>query len=143
MTTAGHCLCGAIRYQFEGAPEEALHCHCDDCRRHTGSGIATFVMVKRAVLRFTAAQPQIYLSSPGVERAFCGRCGSPIYYTSDRRPEILDLFVGTLDDPAQAKPWCHVQVDEQLPWLDVHDTLPRYARFRRNAEPIRHGPKPG
>jgi hypothetical protein len=141
MTTTGHCLCGAVAYAFDGAPVEALHCHCEDCRRHTGAPIATFVMVERAKLRFTKAAPNEFISSPGVRRSFCGRCGTPIAYASDRRPDIVDLFAGTLDDPSAVKPSCHVQVDAQVPWLEVLDELPRFARFRGGAEPIRHGPK--
>ncbi|MFZ2005552.1 MAG: hypothetical protein WB697_12720 [Stellaceae bacterium] len=30
--TTGRCLCGAIRYEFRGAPEWVVHCHCDSCR---------------------------------------------------------------------------------------------------------------
>jgi hypothetical protein len=83
----------------------------------------------------------VFASSPGVRRSFCGRCGSPIGYESDRRPEIVDLFAGTLDDPASIKPRCHVFVAEQMPWLEMLDDLPRFERSRRGAEPVRHGPK--
>jgi len=33
----GGCLCGAIRYEYDGEPGPANYCHCADCRRCTGS----------------------------------------------------------------------------------------------------------
>jgi len=29
----GGCLCGAIRYQVNGLPFDADHCHCSQCRK--------------------------------------------------------------------------------------------------------------
>src|SRR5262249_57283336 len=87
--TTGRCLCGAVRYEFEGEPEETLHCHCESCRRHTSSPVATFVMVKASDLRFTKARPKEFASSAGVLRSFCSRCGSPIGLRSDRAREIV------------------------------------------------------
>jgi hypothetical protein len=141
MTTAGRCLCGAIQYEFQGEPVEAVHCHCESCRRQTSSFVATFVMVPRTALRFTRGQPKEFASSPGVCRSFCGECGSPIAYRTERRPDIVDLFAGTLADPVFVSPSCHVHAEEQLPWFEVLDDLPRYAQSSRGATPLRHGPR--
>jgi len=139
--TTGRCLCAAVQYEYEGVPEEVIHCHCESCRRHTSSPVATFVMVKASMLKFTQGQPKEFGSSPGVRRSFCAECGSPIAYRSDRRPEIVDLYVGTLDDASVAAPWCHVHSGEQLAWFEILDELPRFEGSRRGASPIRHGPR--
>jgi hypothetical protein len=137
----GRCLCGDIRYEYWGAPVEILHCHCESCRRHTSCPITTFVCVAKGAFRFTAGTPTTYASSPGVRRTHCGRCGSPIAYASDRHPDQIDLYVGTLDEPAAAQPTCHVHAAEQLPWFETTDALPRYERERRGATPVRYGPR--
>jgi hypothetical protein len=118
-----------------------LHCHCESCRRQTSSPVATFVMVPRSALRFTRGQPKEYASSPGVRRSFCAECGSPIAYRTDKRPDIVDLFAGTLADPATVAASCHVHAAEQLGWFEMLDDLPRYAQGSRNATPMRHGPR--
>lgn len=33
----GGCLCGAVRYRYDGPVGPATYCHCSDCRRATGS----------------------------------------------------------------------------------------------------------
>jgi hypothetical protein len=141
QTVRGRCLCGDIRYEYRGDPTATLHCHCESCRRHTSAPVATFVCVAKATFRFLGATPTTYVSSPGVRRSHCGRCGSPIAYESDRHPEQIDLYVGTLEDPAIAQASCHVHVAEQLPWFEMVDALPRYARSRRGTTPVRHGPR--
>ncbi|MGB9369369.1 MAG: GFA family protein [Xanthobacteraceae bacterium] len=138
----GRCLCGDIRYEYRGAPLKVLHCHCESCRRHTSSPVAPAVCVTRDSFRYTKGEPVTYVSSPGVRRTHCGRCGSPMTYESDRNMNQVDIFIGTLDDPASVAPTYHVHVEEQLPWFEVADAAPRYARGKTGNEPVRHGPKP-
>ena len=143
--TTGRCLCGAVRYEYRGPPLWVAHCHCDSCRRHTSSPVATFVGVGRAALRFTGAAPIVYISSPGVRRSFCGRCGSPIAYEADRIPDEVHLYHGTLDDPA-ALPAAtgHVNTGEQLPWFEILDDTPRWHTKGSGGEPpVRTGPRRG
>lgn len=142
MATTGHCLCGAIQYEYDGEPSRVIHCHCESCRRQTASPVATFVIVPKAALRFTRGQPKEFASSPGVHRSFCDTCGSPIYYRTERRPDVIDLYAGTLSDPELVVPRSHVHVDEQLPWFEILDDLPRYVGSGSDtATPIRVGPR--
>jgi hypothetical protein len=103
--------------------------------------VATFVIVPKAALRFTRGQPKEFASSAGVWRSFCGECGSPIAYRTDRRPDVIDLFAGTLGDPSSLTPQCHVHAAEQLRWFEVLDDLPRYPRSSLGDEPLRRGPQ--
>ena len=137
----GRCLCGAIAYEFQGEPIEILHCHCESCRRHTSGVIATFVCVRTEAFRFTKGMPAAYVSSPGVTRTFCAGCGSPMTYASDRHPDQIDIYLGTLNDPAMTQPTFHVNAGEQLAWFETLDTLPRYERERGGARPVRYGPR--
>jgi hypothetical protein len=139
--TTGRCLCGAIRYEYSGEANLVVYCHCESCRRQTSSPVAGFVLVPKAALRFTSGQPKEFASSPGVWRSFCGECGSPIYYRTDRRPDVIDLYAGTLSDPSALTPQGHVYAAEQLPWFEVLDDLPRYPGSRMADAPMRHGPR--
>jgi hypothetical protein len=138
--TTGGCLCGDIRYESVGAPDRVFHCHCDSCRRHVSSAVATFACVFRDAFRFTHGVPGIYESSPGVRRSFCPRCGSPVAYEADRIPDEIHLYHGTLTDPGAVCPTAHVHVAEQLAWFEVLDELPRYAAGMRGVSSIGHGP---
>lgn len=123
---SGRCLCGDVRYTVSQPPLWVGHCHCESCRRNTGSAVATFVGVAVDAFTTTLGTRSFYESSPGVRRSFCARCGTPLAYESDRFPGEVHLFLGTLDDPNQLRPQFHVHCAERIPWFEIHDTLPRY-----------------
>ena len=51
MNREGGCLCGAVEYSFNSdAVISASHCHCTDCRKSTGSGKATIIMIQDSSL---------------------------------------------------------------------------------------------
>lgn len=141
MPTTGRCLCGDIRYRFEGPPLWVAHCHCESCRRQTSSALATFVGVANDKLVFTQGVPAVYQSSPGVDRSFCPRCGAPIAFACQSAfPGEVHLYIGTLDNPSALQPTFHVHTAEQLAWLEVLDDLPRYATSGQGAKPVGKGP---
>lgn len=141
--TQGRCLCGAIRYEFEGKPKWVGHCHCASCRKHTSSAVATFVGVPITQFDYLEGTPAAYESSPAIWRYFCSACGTPMAYTDDKRwPGEVHLYIGTLEHPEKFPATVHVNIQEQLPWFEVHDDLPRYENFGgKGAPPVRKGPK--
>lgn len=124
----GWCLCGQVTFEFEGEINWCGHCHCESCRRNTSSVVATFFAVPRSAYRFTGQLPKSYASSKGVERLFCGSCGSPIAYQADLYPHEIHFYLGTLENSAELLPQFHVFYEEKLPWLEIEDDLPRHAR---------------
>jgi len=138
----GHCFCRAIRFEYAASPNWVLHCHCESCRRATSSPVTTWISVPRNAFHFTQGTPHYYASSEGVRRGFCAACGSQLTYESARIPEEVHLYAAALADPSQLVPTRHVFVEEQLPWFEVADDLPRFATTSRGgAKPVRSGPR--
>lgn len=111
----GGCLCGRIRFVAAGAPLLVGWCHCASCRRQTGAPAACYADFAADRIRFTTA-PERYASSPGVFRAFCGACGTPLSFASEAEPEKICLHVGAFDDPAAFRPTAESFSTERLPW---------------------------
>ena len=122
----GRCLCGAVRFRTTGDPVWIGHCHCQSCRRNTGSAVATFVGFRPGSVQWTAGSRAIYESSPGVRRGFCQRCGTPLTYEADRFPDEVHLYVGGFDHPERLEPQFHVFYAERIPWLAIDDDTPRH-----------------
>jgi hypothetical protein len=140
--TKGRCLCRGIEYEFEGPPLWVAHCHCESCRRATSSAFATYVGVKVGQFRYLKGEPAIYQSSPGVQRYFCGTCGSPMAIAGTRWPGEVHLHAGSLLEPSAIEPDRHVHAREQLPWAEVQDDLPRFEKTSREGKPpVRKGPR--
>ncbi len=127
MTTRrGHCLCGAVTFEYGGPENWRGHCHCESCRRNTASPFTTFLGVPRGAFRFTGAAPAVYRSSPGVRRLFCATCGTPMAYESDRYPDEIHLYAASLEDSRDFAPQFHVHWAERVPWISLDDALPRH-----------------
>ena len=82
MSKHGRCLCGAVTFTYDGGENWCAHCHCDSCRRQTSSPFTTFVSVPDERFAWTAGEPAVFTSSPGVRRLFCRDCGTPLSYDS-------------------------------------------------------------
>ena len=76
MKITGGCLCGDIRYEVEGEPFRTANCHCDDCRKATGSAYATNLFFKEEqilVLQGTLKKFQhLADSNSTMTKEFCG-----------------------------------------------------------------------
>ena len=123
----GGCLCGAIRYVATGEPKAVALCHCATCRRASGAPAVNWATFPLAALRWEAGEPAFYPSSPGVERGFCARCGTPLSFTAGFMPGLVDVTVGSLDDPGALPPQMHIWESRRVAWLPLCDALPRYA----------------
>jgi len=104
--------------------------------------MTTWISVPRSRFSFAKGAPRYFGSSPGVRRGFCGDCGSPLTYESERVPDEVHLYAASLVDARQVLPSRHVYVAEQLPWLEILDDLPRFATTSRGGTlPVRTGPQ--
>ena len=135
MTLEGGCMCGRVRYLAEGEPFNPTICHCIDCRRAAGAPMVAWFSIAPAGLRFTAAEPHRFRSSPNATRSFCPHCGTPL--TFQDQPDAIDVSTCTLDDPEALPPADHTRTARQLSWVRLADPLPRYPRpaGRRPARP--------
>ena len=123
----GGCLCGDTKYTGNGEPKWVVHCHCKLCQRHSGAAFLTYVGFSYADLSWEEQPPAIYKMSDGVERGYCGNCGSTMTFGRPSLNEI-SVFAGTLDYPDQITPTAHAFWDHHFSWLDIKDDNPRYAR---------------
>lgn len=121
--TRGHCLCGAVSFEYDGPENWRGYCHCDSCRRATGAPVTAFMGVPHGAWRWTGDLPATYVNSPGVTRSFCATCGSAVAYQTEDLPDEIHFYAALLDDPSGYRPDKHFHWDERLEWLGIHDGL--------------------
>jgi hypothetical protein len=135
---AGGCLCGQVRYTARPDTREGYYCHCRMCQLAVGGTRATFINLLKEQVTWQG-EPTWYASSRIAQRAFCGRCGTPLAFAYDDSLR-MDLTVGSLDDPSAVRPVSHFAIESRvLNWhaedglpgnrLDEYDTL--MARWRK------------
>lgn len=129
---SGGCMCGAVRFEATGEPVNANYCHCESCRRHTSSPVVALIGYPASQVTFTKGERKIYESSPGVGRAFCGDCGTPMTWEGDGGEGVgplVEILVCSLDDPEAISLATHFNHAEHLSWFDTADNLPRYREY--------------
>ena len=114
----GGCLCGAVRYEVDAEPLRVARCHCDDCRRGSGAAFATNVFVPADKLNLTgdvATYQHKTDSGNTMTRAFCAKCGSPIFsFSSVGGGVVRAIRVGSIDDASFVKPTVEVYTKRML-----------------------------
>lgn len=60
LPVTGGCLCGAIRYQADAAPEWVAYCHCRMCQKALGSIFGVFAAFPLDAFRYTQGEPRYH-----------------------------------------------------------------------------------
>ena len=130
-TIEGGCLCGDVKFGGTLPSKWVAHCHCSLCRRAHGAAFVTWVGMDAA--RCTIADPlarlRWYESTPGAERGFCSRCGSMLFFRSERWAGELHIARAQIAGAVDRAPQAHVYWDMHVDWvrIDPNDGLPRKA----------------
>ena len=97
----GGCNCGKVRFQVEGDPIRVGVCHCQICRKDTGSSF-NFFAVWNAKNVAIAGDTENCMHSTD-HRHFCVTCGSSLYSVVDGANEV-EIRVGAFDTAPSSKP---------------------------------------
>lgn len=117
----GGCLCGAVRYRYEGTPTSIGLCQCRRCQRQSGSAFLIGVVFPKAAVTIEGNLATFEFETDGkrLRRHFCPVCGSAVSITMDRYPEIRSIMGGTLDDREAVKPTFSIWCSEGQLWLEL------------------------
>ena len=86
------CLCGGVEIEVTGKLGPVVYCHCSRCQKASGSAFSASADVRRRYWNLSGEELlREFESSPGVLRAFCSRCGSPIYSRRKGEPDSYRL----------------------------------------------------
>ncbi|MEL1249919.1 GFA family protein [Aurantiacibacter gilvus] len=121
-TIKGHCLCGAVSISVSQPKQSVEICQCDMCRRWGGSFYAALTGESFEIAGEVAIT--VYRSSDWAERAFCGTCGSNLWYkflpTGNR-----SFLAGLFDDAAKYSIEKEIFSDEAPAWCQLAGTHSR------------------
>ena len=129
----GSCACGAVRYEIAAAPLRGFQCQCRDCQKDTGSGHSSVFVFPRAALRVSGPVREIARAADGGDekvKGFCGDCGSPLYNKPASKPDMVGIYVGTLDDPSAFKPQAVMFAARGHAWDHLDPAVPKLQGMR-------------
>ncbi|MCM8524875.1 MAG: GFA family protein [Lentisphaeraceae bacterium] len=118
----GSCLCGKVKLQINGEFEYMGNCHCQQCRKFTGSDYSSVGGVSSENFNFIEGEDYVgvYLKSDETELSFCKCCGSSLFSRKITGGKH-NIRLGILDSTPKQKPSFHIFVDSKAPWYEIND----------------------
>jgi hypothetical protein len=125
----GGCLCGAVRYEIGAKPTRMVNCHCRTCQRWSGSAYMALLFVPASALTANGTYrefPTVAASGNTVYRAFCIRCGTPLFGRNSAFTQLRPVAAMSLDDPGLYRPELDMWVADAQSWDLMNPGLPKY-----------------
>lgn len=121
------CLCGSVRFTATRFTRQAVACHCTQCRKTSGHFWAGAWIHPDDLVWQSRDTVREYQSSPGIRRAFCGTCGSTLYWRPDGRPEY-SVSPGLFDGPTGLTITDHWWVSAKGDYYAIADQATQHER---------------
>ena len=139
----GSCHCGAVRFSLASETiYPFMRCYCSICRKTAGGGgYAINIMGLAETLQVQGKRhiksyqpwldfPERTERSEGV-RHFCGQCGSALWVSDERWPELIHPHASAIDTPLPVPPEVnHILLDSKASWVEV-PRGPRHRHFEQ------------
>ena len=122
----GSCLCGSVNYKSNSDPLVIQNCHCDQCRKATGSVYLTNLFIKEENFEITGeVNNYAHLSDAGnnMTKYFCPNCGSQVFGKNSGRPGIITIRAGTVNEKDIIKPIRNLFLKSKVPSTPINSNL--------------------
>jgi len=129
---SGKCLCGNVSYQCHSEPKAVFNCHCEDCRRATGSVFGTNLFVPEAKVEISgevSSYSHISDSGSTMTKRFCPNCGSLLFGSNSAKPNVVSIRAGSVDQLALIKPQINLFMDKKVPSTSIDENLEQASRM--------------
>ena len=128
MKYLGSCLCGEVTFEIEGDFEKFYLCHCERCRKDTGSAHAANLFSSTAKLRWLSGQEKVKtfnFRSEGHIKCFCTNCGSALP-NIQMDGKLLVVPAGSIDSDIDIKPQGHIYYANKANWDNELENVPKF-----------------
>lgn len=123
----GGCACGRVRFEVRGPLGPVVACHCESCRRQTGSFVMASAVAADDLAILTGAERLAeWRASDSAVRRHCSDCGSFLFWQPDGGDRV-SVMAGALDQPTGLALSEHIFVGEKGDFYDIVDALPCHA----------------
>ena len=95
------------------------------CRISHGAGYVTWVGYEQDQVRFSKGEDRVtwHESSPGAQRGFCQKCGSSMFFRSERWAGELHIALACINDVIDLQPQANVFFDRHVDWMPIDNKL--------------------
>jgi hypothetical protein len=128
---AGSCNCGAVKFEITGEFERFFLCHCQRCRKGTGSAHAANLFSTAGTLNWISGQDKVTLFRYPHTRhtkAFCQVCGSGLPYARADGNGVV-VPAGSLDSDLVMQADAHIFLAHKASWDQNLAAVPGFDEY--------------
>lgn len=139
-TAEGSCACGAVTFEAVAALQSVVNCHCNLCRRLSGGAFTTWVSFSKQGFTVSGESSlSSFAATQNVNRWFCSVCGTHVFTSDVRHPNILGVPAGIIRTSLSVEPQGHYFVSHKAAWHAISDSLAQFGG-ECGFEPMSHNP---
>lgn len=122
MINIATCACGDLKVEVSGEPDLNGICHCNNCKKRTGSAFGMSAYFKRSsILKIEGNSSCYELTNPAdgshQKRFFCSRCGTTVYWEVSTQAGMVGIAAGCFADNPMANPKYSASTDKKWKWV--------------------------
>lgn len=125
-------MCGSVTFESSSDAIAQANCHCDDCRRSSGSPFSSFAFVPADALTVTGKTASYqHQSAAGttMTKDFCPSCGSPLFTANSANEGRRGVRVGAIDDASWFQPQVNVYTSSKLASTAIDGNLKAFDKM--------------
>ena len=132
-TFSGSCLCGSVAYEIKGEVWRFYHCHCERCRKSSGTGHASNILIRNpSSVSWTAGESLLtWYKVPEAKRFatnFCSVCGSLMPRVAPDM-SFVAIPAGTLDHELSITPQARIFGGSRATWSCDGTEIPTFDEY--------------
>lgn len=128
---SGGCVCGEVRFSIEDDFDHFYFCHCEQCRKMTGSAHASNLFTRPDNIKWETGLNSIKRYNHPTRtfsQVFCIHCGSGLPYIS-KSGKALIVPAGSLDSEPTKRPDAQIFCSEETEWHKAGLTVDKFSAF--------------
>jgi hypothetical protein len=128
----GSCLCKRVKYSVVAELQQFYLCHCEQCRKVTGSAFASNIQSAPAEVKWLAGAEYVKrFDYPGdrlFTKVFCSECGSGLPFLNKTGKKLF-IPAGSLDSEPGILPGHNIFWGDRSSWYEAGVSAPRSEGF--------------
>lgn len=123
MVRRARCCCGRTTIAVDGEPRIHGICHCDDCKKRTGSAFGWSAYFLDSQILETSGETSAYRvdGTNPQERFFCQVCGSTLFWKSAAFDKMTGVAGGCFVEPMLPEPGLTLSNESRCAWVSLPD----------------------
>ncbi len=121
MVRTATCCCGQTSIEVEGEPRIHAVCHCNNCKKRTGSVFGVSAYFSDTQVRNKHGETAIYKINTATqqERHFCRSCGTTLYWKTSSLPGLTGVAGGCFADNPLSEPTLTASNEKKCAWVEL------------------------